>query len=96
MKYKSLFIIIGLLFFIGTIGVKAEDINSKIINGNNVLVDYDINGSVLISGFNININNNSIDNSSIQNDIVQIMEGGPEAFKRRQQIYKEWKINSSI
>lgn len=43
-----------------------------------------------------NINNNSIDNSSIQNDIVQIMEGGPEAFKRRQQIYKEWKINSSI
>lgn len=57
MKYKSLFIIIGLLFFIGTISVKAEDINSKIINGNNVLVDYDINGSVLISGFNININN---------------------------------------
>lgn len=47
-------------------------------------------------GSNININNNSIDNSSIQNDIVQIMEGGPEAFKRRQQIYKEWKINSSI
>ena len=41
-------------------------------------------------GSNININNNSIDNSSIQNDIVQIMEGGPEAFKRRQQIYKEW------
>ena len=57
MKYKSLFIIIGLLFFIGTISVKAEDINLKIINGNNVLVDYDINGSVLISGFNININN---------------------------------------
>lgn len=46
-------------------------------------------------GSNIDINNNSIDNSSIQNDVVQIMEGGPEAFNRRQQIYKEWKINSS-
>ena len=48
------------------------------------------------TGSDISINNNSIDNSSIQNDVVQIMEGGPEAFKRRQQIYKEWKINSSI
>ena len=48
------------------------------------------------TGSDISINNNSIDNSSIQNDVVQIMEGGPEAFNRRQQIYKEWKINSSI
>lgn len=47
------------------------------------------------NGNDISINNNSIDSSSIQNDVVQIMEGGPEAFNRRQQIYKEWKINSS-
>ena len=46
-------------------------------------------------GQTININNNSIDNKDIQKDIVQIMEGGPEAFNRRKQIYKEWRINSS-
>ena len=48
------------------------------------------------TGSDISINNNSIDNISIQNDVVQIMECGPEAFNRRQQIYKECKINSSI
>ena len=47
-------------------------------------------------GSNINIDNSSIDNGTIQEDIVQIMEGGPEAFNRRQQIYKEWKIKISI
>lgn len=47
------------------------------------------------NGNDININNNSIDNNSVQNDIVQIMEGGAEAFNRRQQIYRDWKINSS-
>ena len=39
------------------------------------------------------IDNNSIDNETIQKDIVEIMEGGQEAFKRREQIYKEWNNN---
>lgn len=39
------------------------------------------------------VKNNSIDNCDIQKEIVQIMEGGSEAFYRRNQIYNEWKIN---
>ena len=46
-------------------------------------------------GKTIIIKNNSIDNADIQKEIVQIMEGGPEAFYRRNQIYNEWKIKNS-
>lgn len=40
---------------------------------------------------NFQINNNGIDNESIQKDIVDIMEGGQEAFDKREKIYNEWK-----
>ena len=46
-------------------------------------------------GKTIVVKNNSIDNSAIQKEIVQIMEGGSEAFYRRNQIYNEWKINKN-
>jgi hypothetical protein len=36
------------------------------------------------------IDNDSIDNEVIQKDIVEIMEGGQEAFQRREKIYNEW------
>lgn len=39
------------------------------------------------------IDNASIDNEIIQKDIVEIMEGGQEAFKRRERIYNEWNNN---
>lgn len=35
----------------------------------------------------------SIDVPALQNKIVDIMEGGPEAFERRNNIYKIWKVN---
>ena len=34
-----------------------------------------------------------IDHETIQKDIVEIMEGGQEAFWKREQIYKEWNTN---
>jgi ABC-type lipoprotein export system ATPase subunit len=37
-----------------------------------------------------NIINGTIDNPQIQNSIVDIMEGGTEAFKRRNGIYEIW------
>ena len=39
------------------------------------------------------IDNDSIDNEVIQKDIVEIMEGGQEAFQRREKIYNEWNSN---
>lgn len=38
----------------------------------------------------INVYSGSIDNSIIQNTIVDVMEGGKEAFKRRKEIYELW------
>lgn len=36
------------------------------------------------------IDNESVDSEIIQKNIVEIMEGGQEAFKKREQIYNEW------
>ena len=41
----------------------------------------------------LTIDNDSIDNEIIQKDIVEIMEGGQEAFQRREKIYNEWNNN---
>lgn len=38
----------------------------------------------------IDINSGSVDNVEIREDIVNIMEGGKEAFKNRKQIYELW------
>lgn len=38
----------------------------------------------------IDISSGSIDNKDIQNKIVDIMEGGPAAFKKRKEIYNLW------
>ncbi|MBK5242441.1 TrlF family AAA-like ATPase [Clostridium sp.] len=42
----------------------------------------------------IGIISGSIDDASIQNKIVDIMEGGPDAFERRNSIYKLWKLKN--
>ena len=42
------------------------------------------------SGKNINFNFGSIDKSDMRDKIVNIMEGGKEAFRRRNDIYKLW------
>lgn len=39
----------------------------------------------------IEVKTGSIDDKSIQNKVVDIMEGGPEAFNRRNEIYNLWK-----
>ena len=39
----------------------------------------------------ITLNKGSIDNPSIQKEIVDIMEGGKDAFEKRKEIYKIWK-----
>lgn len=83
---------------ISTIKTKKENIQFIFSTHNaNIPVLGDAEQVICIKddGQTININNNSIDNKDIQKDIVQIMEGGPEAFNRRKQIYKEWRINSS-
>jgi predicted ATPase len=41
-------------------------------------------------GDNIALQNGSIDNKEIQNKIVDIMEGGQEAFSKRTEIYNLW------
>lgn len=40
------------------------------------------------------INNASIDDKDIQKDIVEIMEGGEEAFNRRKAIYQNWRLKN--
>ncbi|TDP80960.1 hypothetical protein C7957_1544 [Halanaerobium saccharolyticum] len=39
---------------------------------------------------NLDVKSGSIDNSEIQKEIVDIMEGGPEAFEKRKEIYITW------
>ena len=43
----------------------------------------------------IQVSAGSIDKKSIQNDIVNIMEGGEEAFQRRGRFYQRWKPQNS-
>jgi chromosome segregation protein len=43
----------------------------------------------------IKVSAGSIDKKSIQNDIVNIMEGGEEAFQRRGRFYQRWKPQNS-
>lgn len=39
--------------------------------------------------------NGSIDAKAVQDKIITVMEGGREAFKRRKEIYQQWKSSSS-
>ncbi|HHY70623.1 MAG TPA: AAA family ATPase, partial [Thermoanaerobacterales bacterium] len=41
----------------------------------------------------IKIRSGSIDKKEIQNRIIKIMEGGEDAFRRRNEIYKLWKYD---
>ncbi len=43
----------------------------------------------------LKIDSGSIDNSKIQKEIVDIMEGGPEAFQKRKEIYISWDYKSN-
>lgn len=45
------------------------------------------------SDVKIDIDCGSIDMPEMQTKVVDIMEGGPEAFKKRNGIYKLWKVN---
>ncbi len=40
----------------------------------------------------IEIKNGSIDSIDVQNTIIEIMEGGKEAFFQRKRKYNEWKL----
>lgn len=40
------------------------------------------------------VESGSIDNRNIQEKIIQIMEGGKEAFDRRKSIYKIWEAGA--
>ncbi|MBA7533859.1 hypothetical protein ES705_26105 [subsurface metagenome] len=40
----------------------------------------------------IDVHSGTVDNKATQQEIVNIMEGGKEAFKRRKDIYNIWKI----
>lgn len=37
----------------------------------------------------------SIDDPQMQQEIIRVMEGGKDAFRRRQQIYETWKLSNS-
>ena len=45
-------------------------------------------------GGSFSFEHGSIDNKSIQQRIVTVMEGGEEAFRRRREIYQQWKSSS--
>ena len=46
--------------------------------------------SCMIQNDLLAINTGSIDNKSIQSDIISVMEGGEEAFNKRKEIYNRW------
>jgi hypothetical protein len=39
----------------------------------------------------VDVKSGSIDNRNIQQDIVDIMEGGNDAFEQRKKVYELWK-----
>jgi ABC-type enterochelin transport system ATPase subunit len=55
-----------------------------------VLGDGEQVHSCRYSDEHIHLKSGSIDNPHIQNEIVDIMEGGEEAFKKRKEIYTIW------
>ena len=57
MKYGKLFLILFLSIFIGINNIVAEEENPKTIFNENVLIDYDIIGSSVVGGYNVNITN---------------------------------------
>jgi chromosome segregation protein len=46
-------------------------------------------------GEQITTQSGSIDDVNIQSNIVNIMEGGAEAFEKRKQVYETWKPKNS-
>ena len=44
----------------------------------------------------VSVKTGSIDNPVQQMEIIDIMEGGEEAFKRRKEIYEIWKPRNSL
>ena len=45
-------------------------------------------------GEHFSFEHGSIDNKSIQDRIVTVMEGGKDAFRRRKEIYQRWKSSN--
>lgn len=60
-----------------------------------VLGDAETISSCEASGDSIAVTTGSIDSAACQNRIVRIMEGGPEAFERRKNIYQIWSSKQS-
>lgn len=56
-----------------------------------VLGDSEMIGSCVYSGGKIKVRQGSIDSKLSQGSIIDIMEGGIEAFERRKSIYQEWR-----
>lgn len=57
-----------------------------------VLGDAEMVHAFSVDGKRINIESGNIDRQSTQAKIVNIMEGGKEAFKKRKEIYSSWKL----
>jgi chromosome segregation protein len=43
----------------------------------------------------MNLTSGSIDSPVVQQEIVDIMEGGEDAFNKRKEIYQIWKLQDS-
>lgn len=56
-----------------------------------VLGDADLVIACECKDDHIDISRGSIDNISVQQKIVRIMEGGSDAFEKRKQVYEAWK-----
>lgn len=57
-----------------------------------VLGDAEMVHAFSVDSEKINIESGNIDMQSMQEKIVNIMEGGKEAFKKREEIYSSWKL----
>lgn len=60
-----------------------------------VLGDAEQIHSCRFSDEKIEFKSGSIDNPSLQKEIVDIMEGGEEAFNKRKEIYQIWNPQNS-
>lgn len=57
MKHLKLFLVLAVCLFVGINNIVAEEENPKTVFDENVLIDYDIIGSSIVGGYNVNITN---------------------------------------
>lgn len=67
----------------------THNANIPVLGDAENLISFDYNNE------GISFESGSIDKTIIQEEVVKIMEGGPEAFNKRKSIYNLWSINQS-